>query len=60
MAKALDFPKHKHPPVRAGLLQAAGSAASQASAAGGEDQGGPSESTPQTDPRAASSKAQDS
>ena len=43
MAKALPFPKHKHPPVRATLAQALGSAASQATAAVGEDQGTPGE-----------------
>lgn len=43
MATALPFPMHKHPPVRAGILQAAGSAASQATAAVGEDQGTPGE-----------------
>ena len=39
MAKALPFPRHKHPPVRATLAQALGSAASKATAAAGEDQG---------------------
>ena len=43
MAKALPFPKHKHPPVRATIAQALGSAASQTAAAVGEDQGTPGE-----------------
>ena len=39
MGKALPFPNHKHPPRGAGLLSKLGSAASQTTAALGEDQG---------------------
>ena len=43
MARALPFPRHKHPPVRRSIFQAIGSAASQTAAAVGEDQGAPGE-----------------
>lgn len=39
MGKSLPFPAHKHPPRLAGIIAKAGSAASQATAAAGEDQG---------------------
>ena len=54
MARALPFPRHKHPPVRATLAQALGSAASQAAAAAGEDQGTPGEVAEQTEASAPS------
>ena len=39
MGTSLPFPAHKHPPRLAGIIAKAGSAASQATAAAGEDQG---------------------